>query len=129
MNPAVIGVQVDVAAADDGDDVPPGEPVTILQNSGHPKSGRRFDDQTRVFQKHPDTRDDRRLADEDGVVGHREKVVQYRRDGNRPATPSAMVSVDSVVTTRRSCHERVIAGAPAGCTQITSTPGDRVFRT
>ena len=43
--------------------------------------------------------------------------------GYRPATPSAMVSVESVVTTRRWCQERVIAGAPSGCTQITSTSG------
>src|SRR4051794_6857210 len=31
--------------------------------------------------------------------------------GYRPATPSAMVFVESVVTTRRSCQERVSAGA------------------
>ncbi len=49
--------------------------------------------------------------------------------GNRPATPSAMVSADSVVMTRRSCQERVNAGAPAGCTQITSAPGAKVFTT
>jgi hypothetical protein len=34
--------------------------------------------------------------------------------GCLPATASAMASVDSVVTTRRSCQERVIAGVPAG---------------
>ena len=49
--------------------------------------------------------------------------------GRRPATPSAMVSVESVVTTRRCRQEYVIAGAPSGWTQMTSTSGARVFRT
>jgi len=40
-----------------------------------------------------------------------------------------MVSVVSVVTTRRWRHEWVIAGAPSGCTQITSTSGARAFIT
>jgi ATP-binding cassette subfamily B protein len=31
--------------------------------------------------------------------------------------------VESVVTTRRCRHDSVIAGAPAGCTQMTSTSG------
>ena len=49
--------------------------------------------------------------------------------GRRQATPSAMVLVDSVVTTRRWRHEYVIAGAPSGWMQITSTSGARAFST
>ncbi|MDQ1045102.1 hypothetical protein QFZ76_003338 [Streptomyces sp. V4I2] len=40
-----------------------------------------------------------------------------------------MVSVESVVTTRRPRHERVSAGAPSGWTQITSIPGAKAFTT
>ena len=49
--------------------------------------------------------------------------------GRRPATPSAIVSVGPVVMTRCSWNERVIAGAPRGWTQITSTPGASAFST
>jgi hypothetical protein len=40
-----------------------------------------------------------------------------------------MVSIESVVTILRSHQERVMAGAPSGCTQITSVPGRSAFRT
>jgi hypothetical protein len=33
-DPAVVGVQVDVAAADDGGHVASGEPIRVLQNGG-----------------------------------------------------------------------------------------------
>ncbi len=49
--------------------------------------------------------------------------------GRRPATPSAMVLAGPVVTTRRWRHEYVIAGAPSGWTQITSTSGARALIT
>jgi hypothetical protein len=38
-NPAAISVQVDVAAADDGDDVTAGEPVTVLQDGSDAERG------------------------------------------------------------------------------------------
>jgi hypothetical protein len=40
-----------------------------------------------------------------------------------------MVLVESVVTTRRWRHECVIADAPSGWMQITSTPGAQAFTT
>ena len=49
--------------------------------------------------------------------------------GRRPATPSAMVLAGPVVTTRRWRQERVIAGAPSGWMQITSTSGAKAFTT
>ena len=125
----MIGVYVDVAAAHDGDHVPAGETVTVLEDRRDAKRGRRLDDEASVVEEHPHAGDDRRLLDQDGVVSDQQEVVQDGRDGRRPATPSAMVWVGPVVTTRRWRHERVIAGAPSGWTQITSTPGARAFTT
>jgi hypothetical protein len=45
-----------------------------------------------------------------------------------PATPSAMVSVEPVVTTRFGARN-VIAGAPSNWTQITSPSGANAFST
>ena len=42
------------------------------------------------------------------------------RIGQRPATPSAIVSMRSVSTTLRRCHDSAIAGAPRGCMPMTS---------
>ncbi len=122
-DPAVIGVYVDVAAAHDGDYVPAGEAVTVFQDRRDAERGRGFDDQASVVQEHPHAGDDRRPGDQDGVVGDQEEVVQDGRDG----TPPAMVSVEPVVTTRRWRQECVIAGAPGGWMQITSTSGARAF--
>ncbi len=68
--------------------------------------------------------------DQDGVVSDQQEVVQDGRDvGRRPATPSAMVLAGPVVTTRRWRQECVIAGAPSGWMQITSTSGARALST
>lgn len=128
-DPATVGVYVDVAAAHDGGDVSVSEAVTVFEDRRDAERGRRFDDETRVVEEHPQSGDDRRLLDQDGVVGDQEEVVQDGRDGTAVATPSAMVSVESVVMTRLLCHERVIAGAPSGWTQITSTSGASAFTT
>src|SRR3569833_187798 len=80
-DPAVIGVHVDIAAALDGDHVPAGEAVPILEDRRDAQSGRRFDDETGVVEEHPHSGDDRRLPDQDGVVGDQEEVVQDGRDG------------------------------------------------
>ena len=82
-----------------------------------------------MVEEHPHAGDDRRLLDQDGVVSDQEEVVQDGLDGCWPATASAMVLVESVVTTRRRRQEYVIAGAPSGWTQITSTSGAKAFTT
>lgn len=125
----MIGVHVDVAAAHDGRDMSAGEAVTVFEDGRDAERGGRFDDEARVVEEHPHTGDDRRLLDQDGVVGDQEEVVKDGRDGAAVATPSAMVSVESVVTTRRLRHECVNAGAPSGWTQITSTSGANAFTT
>jgi hypothetical protein len=78
----VIGVHVDVAAAHDGDHVPAGEAVTVFEDRRDAERGRRFDDEAGVVEEHPHTGDDRRLLDQDGVVGDQEEVVQDGRDGD-----------------------------------------------
>jgi hypothetical protein len=109
--------------------MPAGEAVPVFQDRRDAERGRRLDDEAGVLEEQPHAGDDRRLLDQDGVVGDQEEVVQDGREGRRPATPSAMVSVESVVTTRRSRHDSVIAGAPSGWTQITSTSGAKAFIT
>ena len=81
---AVIGVHVDVAAAHDGDHVAAGEAVTVLEDGRDAERARRFDDEAGVLEEHPHTGDDRRLLDQDGVVGDQQEVVQDGRDG-KPA--------------------------------------------
>ena len=109
--------------------MPAGEAVTVFEDRRDAERGRRFDDEASVVQEHPHAGDDRRLLDQDGVVSDQEEVVQDGRDGTPPATPSAMVLVGPVVTTRRWRQECVIAGAPSGWMQITSTSGARAFST
>jgi hypothetical protein len=76
-----------------------------------------------VVEEHPHTGSDRRLLDQDGVVSDQEEVVRDGRDGTPADDAVSDVLVESVVTARRWRHECVIAGAPSGWTQITSTPG------
>ena len=106
-----------------------GEAVTVFEDRRDAERGRRFGDEASVVEEHPHAGDDRRLGDQDGVVSDQEEVVQDGRDGTRRATPSAMVLAGPVVTTRRWRQERVIAGAPSGWMQITSTPGARALIT
>jgi hypothetical protein len=80
-DPAVIGVYVDVAAAHDGDYVSAGEAVRVFEGRRDAECGRRFDDDAGMIEEHPYTGDDRRLLDQDGVVGNQEEVVQDGRDG------------------------------------------------
>jgi hypothetical protein len=80
-DPAAIGVDVDVAAAHDGDHVSPGEAVTVFEDRRDAERGRRFDDQAGVVKEHPHTGDDRRLLDQDRVVGDQQQIVQDGRDG------------------------------------------------
>ncbi len=66
-----------------------------------------------------------------GVVGDKEEVVQDGRDGMPPrdAVSDGVGRNQSAVTTRRLRHECVIAGAPGGRTQTTSTSGASAFTT
>jgi len=126
----VIGVDVDVAAAHDGDDVPTDEAVAVFEDGRDAERGRRFDDQAGVVQEHPHPGDDRRLGDQDGVVGDQQEVGQDRRD----RTPAGDTVGDGVSRVggddaRRWCQECVMAGAPAGWTQITSVPRALKLRT
>jgi hypothetical protein len=91
-DPAVIGVDVDIAPAHDGDDVSAGEAVTVFEDRRDAERGRRFDDEASVGEKHPHTGDDRRLLDHDGVVSDQEEVVQDGRDG----TPAGDAVSDGV---------------------------------
>lgn len=70
----MIGVYVDVAAAQDGDDVAAGEAVAVFEDRRDAERGRRFDDEAGVNQKHPHTGDDGCLLDQDGVVGDQQEV-------------------------------------------------------
>jgi hypothetical protein len=91
-DPAVIGVYVDVAAAHDGDYVSAGEAVTVFEDRRDAERGRRFGDEASVVEEHPHAGDDRRLLDQDGVVGDQEEVVQDGRDG----TPAGDAVSDGV---------------------------------
>ena len=109
--------------------MPAGEAVTVFEDRRDAERGRRFDDEASVVEEHPHAGDDRRLLDQDGVVGDQEEIVQDGRDGTPAGDAVSDGVVESVVTTRRWRHECVIAGAPSGWTQITSTPGARAFTT
>jgi hypothetical protein len=61
--------------------VPAGETVTVFEDRRDAERGRRFDDEASVVEKHAHAVDDRRLLDQDRVVGHQEEVVQDGRDG------------------------------------------------
>jgi hypothetical protein len=87
-DPAVIGVYVDVAAAHDGDDMPAGEAVAVFEDRRDAERGRRLNDQAGVAEEHPHPGDDRRLGDQDGVVGDQEEVVQHGRDGTPASSGS-----------------------------------------
>ncbi len=125
----VIGVNVDVAAAHDGDHVSAGEAVTVFEDRRDAERGRRFDDEASVVEEHPHTGDDRRLLDQDSVVRDQEEIVQDGRDGTPAGDAVRMVLAELVVTTRRWRHECVIAGAPSGWMQMTSTSGAKALST
>ncbi len=82
-----------------------------------------------MVQEHPHAGDDRRFGDQDGVVSDQQEVPRTAGMGRWPATPSATVRAGPVVTTRRWRQERVIAGAPSGWMQITSTSAARALIT
>ncbi|WP_271215351.1 hypothetical protein [Streptosporangium carneum] len=88
-DPAATVVQVDVAAADDGDHAAADEAVGVFQDGGDTEGRRGLDDQARMLQKRPHARDDGRLSDQDGVIGHLQEVVQHGGDGvsNGDAVP------------------------------------------
>ena len=62
-DPVLVGVDVDVAAAHDGEDVSACEAVSVFEDRRDAERGRRFDDKASVVEKHPHTGDDRRFPD------------------------------------------------------------------
>jgi hypothetical protein len=128
-DPAVIGVQVYVAAAHDGDDAPTGEAVAVFENRRDASRGRRLDNQASMAGVHPHPGDDRRLGDHDGVDGEQKEVIQDGRDGTSADDAVGDGAGRPVVTTRRCRQDRVVAAAPADWTQITSTSGTSAFST
>jgi hypothetical protein len=129
-DPAVIDVYVDVAAAHDGDYMSVHEPVTVFEDRRDAERGRRFDDEeTSAVEEHPRAGDDRRLLDQDGVVSDQEEIVQDGRDGTptRDALSDGAGRLGGDDAPLR--HEWLIAGAPSGWMQITSTLGAQAFTT
>nr|WP_063775784.1 hypothetical protein [Streptomyces odonnellii] len=90
--------------------MPAGEAVTVFEDRRDAERGRRFDDEARVVEEHPHTRDDRRLLDQDGVVSDQQKVVQDGRDGTpaRDAVGDGVgrVGGDNTPLPPRVCHRR-----------------------
>ncbi len=129
--PAVVGVWVDVAAAHDGGYVSAGEAVTVLEDRRDAERGRRIGGEAGVVEEHPHARDDRRFGDQEGVVSDQQEVPQDSRDGTSAghAVGDGAGRAGPVVTTRRWRQEYVIAGAPSGWTQITSTSAARALIT
>jgi hypothetical protein len=97
----VIGGCVDVAAAHDGGDVPAGEAAAVFQDSRDAERGRRFDDQAGVMQEHPHPAMINASETRTASSATRRRSSRTAGMGYRPTTPSAMVSVGPVVTTRR----------------------------
>ena len=128
-DPVVIGVYVDVAAAHDRNYVSAGEAVTVFEDRRDAERGRWFDGEASMIEEHPHTVDDRRLLDQDGVVSDQEEVVQDGRDGT-PAGDAVSDGAGRVGGDDASLgHECVIAGAPSGWMQITSTSGAQALTT
>ena len=65
---ALMGVHAGVTAADNGDHVPAGKAAGALQHRGHTQRRGRFHSESSMLPEHPDTGDDGRLVDKNGVV-------------------------------------------------------------
>ena len=86
-----------------------GEAVTVFDDRRDAERGRRFDNEASVVEEHPHTGDDRRLLDQDGIVGDQEEVIQDGPDG----TPAGDAVSDGVGPGRTD-GENLFAGKVVG---------------